>query len=399
MPILGFGNVVAVADPQLAKQVLNEKPDVLLGGEGVGPAAVIYGPRSMFVQEEPQHLERRRLLIPPLHGDALVGYVPVIESATLEAMSSWPIGRPMRMLEAARELTRDVIIRVVFGVDDPDDVRRFGEPFDELLTLALSEETPVRYAMRRLGAVRMWGRLAAVNKRIDELVLPLISQLRSARSKSSRSVLALLAEAHYDNGEALSDRTIRDDLVTLVLAGHETTATTLAWMVDLLLHHDAELDRVREEANSGETTYTEAVINETLRLRPPAPITGRMTTGPYRLGDYTIPAQTRIVILLDLINRNATNYPDPDEFRPERFFGTRPPSHSWIPFGGGVKRCIGASFSLCELTTVLHTILRCAELVPARTQLEKPPYRAAPVQIPSHGTQVIVNRSCRQKAN
>jgi cytochrome P450 len=164
--------VVAVADPELARQILTEKPDVLLGGEGVGPAAVIYGPRSMFVQEEPEHLRRRRLLIPALHGDPLAGYVPIIRSATLEAMSSWPLGVPMRMLEAARELTLDVIIHVVLG---PDNAAGFGDwvnRLKELLNLALSEETPARYALR-LGAVRTWGQLAAINRQIDALVLRL----------------------------------------------------------------------------------------------------------------------------------------------------------------------------------------------------------------------------------
>lgn len=396
IPVLGFGDVVAVADPELAKQVLNENPDVLSGGGGVGPAAVIYGPRSMFVRDEPEHLQRRRILIPPLHGDALIGYTPIIESATRDAMNAWPQGRPMRMLGVARELTLDVIIRVVFGVHDAADVRRLGKPFEELLALALSPETPARYALRRLGAVRMWGRLASINHQIDELVLPLINKYRSANPDApGASVLAILSRTRCDSGKLLSDRMIRDDLVTLVLAGHETTATTLAWMVDLLLHHASALDRVRAEAQSGETSYTEAVINETLRLRPPAPITGRMTTGPYHLGDYTIPAHTRIVLLLDLVNRNPKSYSDPDAFRPERFLGRRPPAHSWIPFGGGIKRCIGASFSMCELTTVLHTILRYADLAPVSSRMERPPSHAAPVLIPSQGTRIIFRRISR----
>ena len=391
IPILGFGDVVAVADPDLAKQVFTAKPDVLLGGAGVGPAAVIYGSRSMFVQEEPEHLRRRRILTPPLHGDSLAGYVPIIEAATREAMASWPVGRPMRMLEAARALTLDVIVRVIFGVDDPADVKRLGEPFDELLTLALSEETPMRYAMRRLGAVRAWGRLATINRRIDGAVLPLIARRRSQPGRAA-GVLGMLVDAQYDDGKGLSDKEIRDDLVTLLLAGHETTATTLAWMVDLLLHHRPALDRVRGEVLSGDTAYTEAVINETLRLRPPAPITGRMTAGEYQLGDYTLAPRTRIVLLLDMVNRCAKSFPDPDEFRPERFLGTRPGPYSWIPFGGGIKRCIGASFSICELTTMLHTMLRHGDFEPVSSRLETAPSRAAPVLVPGRGTLVVFSR-------
>ncbi len=396
LPVLGYGPVVAVADPALVKQVFAAKPDVLLGGEGVGPAAAIYGPQSMFVQEEPEHLRRRRLLTPPLHGQVLQGYVPIIAEATRAAMARWPVGRPMRMLEAARALTLDVIVRIMFGVGDgadPAEVARLGAPFDDLLELAISEETPVRYAARRLGALRMWGRLRGINRRIDEVLMPLI-QARRADPQRAAGILGMLVDARTEDGdglsgpEGMSDREIRDDLVTLLLAGHETTATTLAWVVDLLMHHPEAYERVRAEAESGATAYTEAVINETLRLWPPAPITGRMTAGRYQLGDYTLEPGTRIVLLLDAVNRDPDSYPDPAEFRPERFLGTRPPAHAWIPFGGGVKRCIGAAFAMCELVTVLHTLLREARLEPVSARPEGPPWRAAPVLVPRNGTRV-----------
>ncbi|MGV0643559.1 cytochrome P450 [Mycolicibacterium sp. XJ879] len=389
LPVLGFGKVVAVGDATLAKQVFTEKSDVLLGGEGVGPAAAIYGPRSMFVQEEPEHLRRRRLLTPPLHGQMLDSYVPIIEAATRSAMATWPVGRPMRMLKAARELTLDVIVQVIFGVQDPESVARFGKPFEQLLDLALAEETPVRYALRRVGALRRWGKLSDVNRRIDELVMPLIAERRSDPCSADRTdILSILAHARTDDGDRLSEDEIRADLITLMLAGHETTATTLAWLIDLLLHHPDTLARVREEARSGDTEYTEAAISETLRLWPAAPITGRMTTGPYRLGDYLLDPGTRIVLLLDVVNRDPSTYPEPDEFRPERFIGSRPHPYAWIPFGGGLKRCIGASFSMCELTTTLHTILREGHLEPVSSRQEAAPLRAAPVVVPRDGTMV-----------
>jgi len=388
LPVLGYGPVVAVGDPALAKQVFAAKPDVLLGGAGVGPAGAIYGERSMFVQEEPEHLRRRRLLTPPLLGTALAGYVPIIEAATRAAMAQWPAGKPMRMLEAARELSLDVIVRIMFGVGEPTDVARIGKPFDELLVLAISEETPVRYAARRLGGLRFWGRLNGLNRRIDEVLNPLIAARRADPGRDA-GILGMLVDARSDDGDCLSDKEIRDDLVTLVLAGHETTATTLAWVVDLLLHHPEALERVRAEAFTGESAYTEAVINETLRLWPPAPITGRMTAGRYQLGGYTLDPGTRIVLLLDVINRDPQAYPDPDEFRPERFLGSRPQSSAWIPFGGGIKRCIGAAFAMCELVTVLHTLLREGELEAVSDRPESPPWHAAPVLVPRNGTRVL----------
>lgn len=388
LPVLGFGPVVAVGDPALAKQVFAAKPDVLLGGEGVGPAAAIYGSDSMFVQEEPEHVRRRKLLIPPLHGAVLDGYVPIIEAATRDAMATWPTDRPMRMLDAARALTLDVIVQVMLGVRDPDEVARLGKPFDELLLLALSDETPVRYAARRFGALRMWGRLNRANRRVDEALLPLIAARRADPGRDA-GILGMLVDARGEDGNGLSDKEVRDDLVTLMLAGHETTATTLAWVVDLLLHHPDALERVRAEACDGGTAYTEAVINETLRLWPPAPITGRMTAGEYQLGKYTLDPGTRIVLLLDVINRNPGSYPDPDEFRPERFLGQRPPASAWVPFGGGIKRCIGANFAMTELVTVLHTILREADLKPASRYPESPRPFASPVLVPRNGTRVL----------
>ncbi|MFM9035916.1 MAG: cytochrome P450 [Mycobacterium sp.] len=387
LPVLGYGPVVAVADPGLVRQVFAAAPDVLLGGQGVGPAAAIYGRRSMFVQEEPEHLRRRKLLTPPLHGSVLESYVPIIEAATRAAMARWPAGRPMRMLEAARELTLDVTVRIMFGVDDPGEVARLAAPFDDLLVLAISGETPVRYAARRIGGLRLWGRLGGVNRRIDDVLMPLIAARRAAPGQRG-GVLGMLVDARTEDGEGLSDREIRDDLVTLVLAGHETTATTLAWVVDLLLHHPGPLERVRAEAESGATAYTEAVINETLRLWPPAPITGRMTAGRYRLGDYTLEPGTRIVLLLDAVNRDPDSYPDPAGFRPERFLGVKPQPHTWIPFGGGIKRCIGAAFAMRELVTVLHTLFREGRLEAVSARPEGPPWRAAPVLVPRNGTRV-----------
>jgi cytochrome P450 len=359
MPILSLGNVAIVSDPELVKQVFSAAPDVLLGGEGVGPAAAIYGSGSMFVQEEPEHLRRRKLLTPPLHGVALSSYVPIMENAARAAMRGWPVDRPFEMLTAARSLMLDVIVKVIFGVDDVDEVRRLGRPFERLLNLGVSEQLTVRYALRRAGALRVWPARDKANREIDNVVMPLIARRRNdPRLNEQLDILALLMCARGDNGERLSDTEIRDDLITLMLAGHETTATTLAWAFDLLLHHPDALRRVQAEAISGEEDFTTAVINETLRIRPPAPLTARVAARPFPIGDYCIDAGTRIVVHIIAINRNSKTYDHPNEFRPERFLGARPQTYAWVPFGGGIKRCLGASFSMRELITVLHVLLR-----------------------------------------
>ncbi|MGD1169548.1 cytochrome P450 [Mycobacterium seoulense] len=358
MPVLSLGNVAIVSDPELAKQVFSAPEDVLLGGEGVGPAAAIYGSGSMFVQEEPEHLRRRRLLTPALHGAALSGYVPVMRDAARAAMHNWPVDRPFEMLTAARALMLDVIVKVMFGVEHPDDVRRLGGPFERLLSLGVSEELTVRYALRRLGALRVWPRRACARREIDDVVLPLIAERRNDPRLGERSdILTLLMSARGENGECLSDSEIRDDVTTLMLAGHETTATTLAWVFDLLLHHPDALRRVRSEARTGAEDFTTAVINETLRIRPPAPLTSRVAAQPFRVGGYLVDAGTRIVVHIVAINRNPRTYDRPNDFCPERFLGVRAPTHAWVPFGGGTKRCLGATFSMRELITVLHTLL------------------------------------------
>jgi cytochrome P450 len=388
MPILSLGNVAIVSDPELVKQVFTAPPDVLLGGEGVGPAAAIYGPGSMFVQEEPEHLRRRKLLTPPLHGAALSSYVPIMENSARAAMRSWPVDRPFEMLQAARSLMLDVIVKVIFGVDDPDEVRRLGRPFERLLNLGVSEQLTVRYALRRLGMLRVWPARDRANREIDDVVMPLIAQRRNDPClKEQLDILALLMCARGENGDMLSDGEIRDDLITLMLAGHETTATTLAWAFDLLLHHPDALRRVREEAVGGGEAFTTAVINETLRVRPPAPLTARVAAQPFSIGGYRVDAGTRIVIHIIAINRNPHTYEHPNEFRPERFLGTRPETYAWVPFGGGVKRCLGASFSMRELITVLHVLLREGEFSAVDETPEKIVRRSI-MLAPRYGTRV-----------
>jgi cytochrome P450 len=388
MPILSLGDVAIVSDPALVKEVFTAPADVLLGGEGVGPAAAIYGSGSMFVQEEPEHLRRRKLLTPPLHGVALASYVPIIEASTKEAMRDWPVDRPFDMLHAARALMLDVIVKVIFGVEDPAEVQRLGRPFERLLNLGVSEQLTVRYALRRLGTLRVWPSRARANREIDDVVMPLIAARRSDPSLGEqRDILALLMCARGEDGEWLSDSEIRDDLITLMLAGHETTATTLAWVFDLLLHHPDALRRVQEEASQGEEVFTTAVIDETLRVRPPAPFTARVARKPFPIGGYLVEAGTRIVVHIIAINRNPAIYDSPNEFRPERFVGTRPQTYAWVPFGGGVKRCLGAAFSMRELITVLHVLLREGEFTAVDSMPEKIVRRSI-MLAPRHGTRV-----------
>jgi cytochrome P450 len=303
-------------------------------------------------------------------------------------MDGWPVDRPFEMLAAARSLMLDVIVKVIFGVDEPDEVRRLGRPFESLLRLGVSEQLTIRYALRHAGALRVWPSRAKANRAIDDVVMPLIAARRNdPRLNEHSDVLALLMCARGDDGERLSDSEIRDDLITLMLAGHETTATTLAWVVDLLLHHPDALRRVQAEAVSGAEAFTTAVIHETLRVRPPAPFTARVVAQPFRIGGYCVDPGTRIVVHIIAINRNPAVYERPNEFRPERFLDTRPQTYAWVPFGGGVKRCLGASFSMRELITVLHVLLREGEFTAADEAPERIVRRSI-MLAPRRGTRV-----------
>lgn len=385
----GLGTVVVLADPALVRQVFTAAPDVLLGGAGVGPASVIYGKSSMFVAEEPEHLRRRKLLTPPLHGRALAEHKPLIATRTAEALGRLASDEPVSMLAWSRSLTLEVITEVLFGATDAEERHRLAAPFETLLELGLSEQVVARYLLRGVGAERHWGRRNAAWAAVDRVLLPLIAERRADPLLSERTdVLSLLVTATSEEGLGLTDREIRDDLITLMLAGHETTATTLAWVVERLLRDPVAMQRATDEARGGQSTeYLEAVVNETLRLHPPVVVTGRVTTDYYRLGEWLLPPNTHIVPHIGSVNRDPSTYPDPDVFRPERFLGQRPDQIAWIPFGGGIKRCLGAAFSALELTTMLEVILGNGDLQAARATPAHPK-RTSVVVVPSGGVPV-----------
>lgn len=304
----------------------------------------------------------------------------------------------------ARELSDDEVIKVLAR-----ESRKRGEAA-EIYTqngrgeLAATEHAEARIIDEYLPTPLTEGELAdvadtAIAEVAEELghrpsmkqmglVMALIAQRRAdPRLGERHDVLSLLVSARGESGEQLSDSEIRDDLITLVLAGHETTATTLAWAFDLLLHHPDALRRVRAEAVGGGEAFTTAVINETLRVRPPAPLTARVAAQPLTIGGYRVEAGTRIVVHIIAINRSAEVYEHPHEFRPERFLGTRPQTYAWVPFGGGVKRCLGANFSMRELITVLHVLLREGEFTAVDDEPERIVRRSI-MLVPRRGTRV-----------
>ncbi len=355
--------LVLISDPEAVKTVFTASPEVAPSAAGNSPVAPVMGPSSVIVLTGPEHLRQRKLLLPPFHGERMREYEQVIVEATRRDLAGWRLGAPMRLQERTRRITLEVILRAVFGVEAErmDPLRRaIGELLEPMHTLRL-----LRVALSGRTLERPPGAIGRALDRLDALIYQEIARRRAEPDLDERTdILSLLLLARDEDGAEMTDGELRDELVTLLLAGHETTATAVAWAVERLVRHPAKLKRLLGEldGDAGEE-YMTAVVNETLRVRPVVPIVVRMLQERLRVGDYELPAGTRVVPSIYLTNRNPRIYEQPREFRPERFLGSAPEAFSWIPFGGGIRRCIGASFALLEMKLILRTVL--AELEPS----------------------------------
>jgi cytochrome P450 len=355
--------LVLISDPEAVKTVFTAPPEVAPSAAGNSPVAPVMGPSSVIVLTGPEHLRQRKLLLPPFHGERMREYEQVIVEATRRDLAGWELGTPMRLQERTRRITLEVILRAVFGVEAErmDPLRRaIGDLLEPMHTLRL-----LRVALSGRTFERPPGAIGRALDRLDALIYEEIARRRAERDLEQRTdILSLLLLARDEDGAEMTDAELRDELVTLLLAGHETTATAVAWAVERLVRHPAKLRRLLQELDEDAgDEYMTAVVNETLRVRPVVPIVVRMLTRQLRVGDYELPAGTRVVASIYLTNRNPRSYEQPREFRPERFLGSAPETFSWIPFGGGIRRCIGASFALLEMKLILRTVL--AELEPS----------------------------------
>ncbi|MCM6776654.1 cytochrome P450 [Nocardia sp. CDC159] len=386
-----FGKNVVVTEPALIKQVFTERPDILLGGKGVSPTVPIYGTDSMFVHEEPEHMRRRKMLTPAFIGKALAGYEKTMLERTAAAFDTWPENEKFSLSHETHRLTLDIIIRVIFGVTEDAEVAAMVGPLQRLLRFGVSEEIVIRYAYRSFGTLKYWRRLRRTFAEVDPMLQDLVARRRATPpDHRGDDVLSILLATVGADGELLTDREIHDDLITLLLAGHETTGNTLAWCVHELTRAPAAMARVREEAETGGSKFTDAVIQEVLRLRPPAVATARVTADHYRLGEWQLPPNTWIVLHIGGVNHRPDIYEDPWEFRAERFVDSPPGSFTWIPFGGGIKRCLGAAFAMLEVRTSLHYLVRHGDFYAADRPDELD--RRGVILRPKRGIQVVLHK-------
>jgi cytochrome P450 len=383
--------------------VFTASPDVAPSAAASSPVAPVMGPSSVVVLTGPEHMRQRKLLLPPFHGERMREYGEVIVAATRRDMADWPLGRPMRLQQRTRAITLEVILRAVFGVEGErmGPLRTaIGRLLDPTHTLAM-----VRFALSSRTFDSAPREIRQSLERLDGLIFEEIARRRAQSDLEERTdILSLLLLARDEQGQAMSDAELRDELVTLLLAGHETTATAVAWAVERLVRHPDKLARLVAEiddTHAGDERYMTAVINETLRVRPVVPIVARMLEQELDVDGYALPAGTRVTPSIYLTNRNPRVYDDPHSFRPERFLDCAPDTFSWIPFGGGIRRCIGASFAQLEMKLMLRTML--SELAPraadqraglrgghvARDELNR---RRAITLVPSRGARVVWSR-------
>ena len=387
--LFGPGEVVFISDPESIKRLFTaDRVNTIAPGRNIILEPLL-GSSSLLLQTDGEHLRRRKLMLPPFHGERMRGYEGVIREVTERTVAGWPREREFALHPSMQEITLEVILRAVFGIEDAgrrEDLRA------SLVEVLASTASPAAVGftapwIRRLPPFR---RIAASRARADELLYAEIAEHRRRPDLAERDdILSMMLTARFDDGSRMDDRELRDQLMTLLLAGHETTATGLAWAFDLLLHTPGTLERLREELAAGDGAYLDAVVEETLRVRPVVPFTGRLLRQDSELGGYALPSGTVILVGIYLAHTRADNYPDPFAFRPERFLGDSPPeTYSWIPFGGGTRRCIGAAFAELEMRVAIETILSLVDLRPASPRPEKPVRRNVTLS-PANGSRVI----------
>ena len=383
---LGFRTpMVMLSDPEAVRALYTVPEHGLPPGRTVALQPIL-GARSLLLLEGREHLARRRLMLPPFHGERMRAYEATVREIVAEEVQRWPEGTPFALHPSMQAVTLEVILRAVFGVSDEGRRARLAEKLSELLGDTASARLQFGVLLsRRFGGPDPLARLGALRAEIDDLLTP---EIAARRADPREDILSLLASARFEDGEPMSDAEVRDQLMTLLLAGHETTATGLAWTFDLLLRHPHVHRRLVAAVDAGDDAYLRATVTEALRLRPVVPLAGRRLASELRVDGHVLAPGTDVTPAIWLTHTRADRYPDPYAFRPERFLGDAPSTYAWIPFGGGVRRCIGAAFAEMEMRVALEAILQRRTLRAPQQAAERPVRRNVTFS-PRSGTRVI----------
>jgi cytochrome P450 len=383
-----FGNIVVLSNPEHIKEVFTGDREVFAAGKANAAMAPVLGDHSLLTLDGERHLRQRKLMLPPFHGEAVERYRERIAQITKDELATWSTGQPFPIRPRMQNIALEIILRAVIGVSDPSRLARLRELLPKLLEFSVFDMWAI-WLFPKLLDSPFARRNPAVRVRpeVDRLLYEEINAHRADPERHD-DILALLVSARDADGEPLSDENLLDQIITLLLAGHETTTTGLAWAFERLTRHPAALARLQQELAAGEDGYLGAVVNETLRVRPVIDGVWRKLTAPAEVAGHRLPAGTLVFPAIVLVQTSSDAFLDPEEFRPDRFLAGSAPPYTFIPFGGGTRRCIGAAFAVTEMKTVLSTVLQRVDLTAPDSRPEQPRSHHV-TQIPARGAQVI----------
>ncbi len=389
--------MVVTCHPDHVKALFTAKPDDVPSMTRESPLRPVLGPGSVLTLLGDEHMRHRKLLLPAFHGAAVAHYMQMISTVAQTEIDSWPVGEPFALAPRMQAVTLDVIMGGVFGMTCPPSRGsgewRLRQTLRRVMRISTHPLWPLVEWHNRGAPAQPRGVLRGLMWLLDRELYAAIARRRAAGvSAGEADVLSVLLQARDEDGEPLSDRDLRDELLTLVLAGHETTANSLAWTFERLLRTPAAYERLRELARSDDRAadaYIEATIHEGMRVRPVVPMIGRRLTGPWQLGDYVVPAKTPVLISILALHHRPDIYPEPHVFLPERFLEQRPGTYTWIPFGGSVRRCLGAELAMAEQRVVLRAIAERTDMFAPDLAPERARQRNV-TMIPQHGGRVVV---------
>ena len=391
------GEPVVTCHPDHVRSLFKARPEDAPSLTGESPLRPIVGPQSTLTAVGPRHMRQRKLLLPAFHGDAVAHYAQMISEVTEGAIDRWPTGRPFPLAPRMQAITLDVIMAGVFGIEGRP---RPGTPEHGLRTAIRTLLTMSTWPLAQVAELMNIGREEPVGLTkvgMTALDVPTYAVIRARRQAADlgerHDIMSMILQARTEEGEALTDREVRDELLTLVLAGHETTANSLAWTWERLVRAPQAYDQLRDAVRSDEQAdeHIEAAIVEGMRVRPVIPIIGRRVTVPWRLGDYHVAADTAVTISILLVHHREDVYPHPFAYRPERWLHHKPGTYEWIPFGGGIRRCLGAALAMAEQRVVMEAMVRRLDLEAPEPEPEHAVHRNV-TMIPSRGGRVIAHR-------
>ncbi len=385
---------VILSDPDEIKQLFTAAPDVVHPGEGARVLEPIVGANSVILLDERAHLEQRKLMLPAFHGEKMQRLSGLMSELAEREVASWPVGEPVKLHPRLQRVTLEIVLRAVFGLERGPRLDDLRDVLTDVLQFAESPLSVLPVAQRALSWFGPVKRMQRLFVRADELIFGLIEERRAEEQGGGHGddILAMLLEARHEDDSEMSPQELRDELMTALVAGHETTASQLAWAFERLAREPTAAARLTAELDRGEgDEYLTATVNEVLRLKPVLPnAEPRLTKQPVEIGGFTYPAGVALLASAYLVHHDPEIYPEPYAFRPERFLGRQPGTYTWIPFGGGRRRCLGASFALLEMKIVLRAVLSRYSVAPATRTPERTARRSITFS-PDRGATVVLH--------